>query len=624
MRRSKHPIFRDKNRNGWGPVAASPQLRSPSCASGLGRTGVPRGCPPKMECFLRKIRDFFFCILMLSASLGRFPAVISSQEDRPPADRHQPYDFTGGQGMVVAANPLAAEAGLAMLKEGGNAVDAALATSFALNVAEPFASGLGGGGWMLIYLAKENKVTVIDYRERAPAAASPRMFEENGEVKQEWREAHGLSVAVPGTPAGWEYALKRYGTKTLAQVSRRAVELAEQGYAVSPTFSSINKDEYEKLLANAGETTCYLNGGIPFEPGEVFKNPELARTFRLLAEKGMGEFYKGETARKIVEAVKAKGGILALEDLASYQAKEASPLRGIYKDYVLYTIPPPSSGGLHAIQLLNILEAWPLRDWGQNSPAFIHHFSEALRFVFADREHYLGDPDFAAIPTQPICDKGYARRIASLIKPDRVLGNYPYGEFDKHRSAGNTTHLCVVDREGNIVSQTQSINLFFGSGIIPEGTGFLLNDIMDDFSADPDSLNAPRPGRRPLSSMAPLILFNKDKPTLVLGSPGGTRIFSSLVQIILNVVEFGQSIDEAIEAPRFFSSSVKGQARPVAVESRIPEATLAALKKLGHEISLKEAYDKYFGGAQGLLLLRDKRLILGGADSRRDGSGAGY
>jgi gamma-glutamyltranspeptidase/glutathione hydrolase len=577
-----------------------------------------------MECFVRKIRDLLFCILILSAGWGNSPTVVSAQEARPPSDRHQPYNFTGRQGMVVAANPLAAEAGLEMLKEGGNAVDAALATSFALNAAEPFASGLGGGGWMLIYLAKKNKVTVIDYRERAPAAASPRMFEENGEVKQEWRQAHGLAVAVPGAPAGWEYALKHYGTKTLAEVSRRAVELAEQGYPVSPTFAGINKDEYEKLLANAGETTCYLNRGVPYETGEIFKNPDLARTFKLLAEKGMGEFYRGELARKIVEAVKAKGGILTLEDLASFQAREVKPLRGVYKDYVLYTIPPPSSGGLHTIQLLNILETWPLRDWGQNSPAYIHHFSEALRFVFADRERYLGDPDFVSIPTQAICEKGYARRIASLIKPDRVLGDYPSGTFEKQSPAGNTTHLCVVDREGNIVSQTQSINLFFGSGIIPEGTGFLLNDIMDDFSEDPESLNAPRPGRRPLSSMAPLILFKKDRPYFVLGSPGGTRIFSSLVQIILNVVEFGLSLDEAIEAPRFFSDSVRGKAQPVALESRIPEATRAALEKLGHQISLKEAYDKYFGGAQGLLLLRDKRLILGGADSRRDGSGAGY
>jgi gamma-glutamyltranspeptidase/glutathione hydrolase len=548
----------------------------------------------------------------------------SSQEERPPADRHQPYDFTGRQGMVVAANPLAAEAGLEMLQEGGNAVDAAVATCFALNAAEPFASGLGGGGWMLIYLAKENKVTVIDYRERAPAAAFPRMYEQDGKVQQEWREAHGLAVAVPGAPAGWAYALKRYGTRPLAAVIRRGAEIAEQGFPVSSTFSTLNKDEYEKLLANAGEKTCYLNQGLPYEPGEVFRNPDLAGTFRLLAEKGVEEFYRGETARKIVEAVKAKGGIMTLEDLASFQAKEEAPLRGTYKDFVLYSVPPPSSGGLHAIQLLNILENWSLRDWGQNSPAYIHHFSEALRFVFADREKYLGDPEFVSIPVEAICDKEYARSIAGRIRPDKVLDNYPFGIFEKHPSAGNTTHLCVVDREGNIVSLTQSINLFFGTGIIPQGTGFLLNDMMDDFSENPESINAPRPGRRPLSSMAPLILFNKEKPYLVLGSPGGTRIFSTLVQIILNVTEFGMSIDEAIEAPRFFSDSVKGQAGPVALESRIPEATRAALRKLGNELSLKDAYDKYFGGAQGLLIIRDKRLILGGADSRRDGSGAGY
>ena len=563
-------------------------------------------------------------ILALLLAAGRSP--LRSQEVKPlaDADRHKPHDFVGRQGMVVAANPLAVQAGLAMLQEGGNAVDAALAASFALNVAEPFASGLGGGGWMLIYLAKENKVTVIDFRERAPAAAFPRMFEENGQVKQEWREAHGLAVAVPGIPAGWEYALKRYGTKTLAEVNRWAADLAEKGYAVSSTFSSINKDEYEKLLANAGEQTCYLNQGVPYEPGEVFKNPDLARTFRQLAEKGMDEFYRGEIARKIFEAVKAKGGVMTLEDLSAFKVREVEPLRGKYKDFTLFTIPPPSSGGLHAIQLLNILENWPVKDWGLNSPAAVHHFSEALRFVFADRERYLGDPEFTAIPLWELCTKDYARGIASRIKPDRVAGDYPFGVFDKHRSPGNTSHLCVVDREGNIVSQTQSINLFFGSGIIPQGTGFLLNDIMDDFSTDPESANAPRPGHRPLSSMAPLILFHKDKPYLVLGSPGGTRIFSSLVQIILNVVEFGMSIDEAIEAPRFFSASVKGKAQPLDVESRFDPATIEALKKLGHEIGLKEAYDKYFGGAQGLLLLPDKKLILGGADSRRDGSGAGY
>ena len=563
-------------------------------------------------------------VLISALALAGGRSTLRSQWALPPADRHQPHDYVGHRGMVVAANPLAAEAGLEMLKSGGNAVDAAVATCFALNAAEPFASGLGGGGWMLIYLAKEHKVTVIDYRERAPAAAFPRMYEQDGKVNQEWREAHGLAVAVPGAFAGWTYALKKYGSRSLADVSRRGAEIAEQGYPVSSTFSTLNKDEYEKLLANAGETTCYLNQGLPYEPGEVFRNPDLARTFRILAEKGVEEFYRGKMARKIVEAVKAKGGIMTLEDLASFQPKEVAPLRGTYKDFVLFTVPPPSSGGLHAIQLLNVLENWPVRDWGQNSPALVHHFSEALRLVFADRERYLGDPEFLDIPVEPLCDKAYARSLAGLIQPDKVRGDYPFGVFDKHQSPGNTTHLCVVDREGNIVSLTQSINLFFATGIIPEGTGFLLNDMMDDFSQNPESINAPLPRRRPLSSMAPLILFKKDEPYLVLGSPGGTRIFSTLVQIILNVVEFGMSMDEAIEAPRFFSASVQGQAQALAVESRLAEETQAALKKLGHKIDLKEAYDKYFGGAQGLLLLRDKKLILGGADSRRDGSGAGY
>ncbi len=572
----------------------------------------------------RKTRIILLFLVLISAGSINLSSARSAQESVPPADRHTPFDFVGRQGMVVAANPLAAEAGLEMLKSGGNAVDAAVAACFALNAAEPFASGLGGGGWMLIYLAKERRATVIDYRERAPAAAHPRMYELDGKVQQAWREAHGLAVAVPGAPAGWALALGKYGTRTLAEVSRRGAEIAERGFAVSATFSAINKDEYEKILANAGEETCFLNQGIPFEPGEAFKNPDLAGTFRLLAEKGVGEFYKGQTARKIVEAVRAKGGVMTLEDLASYEAREVAPLRGSYKDFSLVTIPPPSSGGVHAIQLLNILENWPLRDWGQNSPVLIHHVAEALRFVFADREKYLGDPDFLSIPVEGLCDKASARRIAQRILPDRVLGDYPYSTFDAHRPGGNTTHLCVIDREGNIVSLTQSINLFFATGIVPEGTGVLLNDMMDDFSENPGSINAPNSRRRPLSSMAPMILLKKEEPFLVLGSPGGTRIFSTLAQIILNVVEFGMSLDEAIEAPRFFSYSVRGKIRPLAIEPRLAEETQAALRKLGHELAVKEAYDKYFGGAQGIMILRDKKLLLGGADSRRDGAGAGY
>jgi gamma-glutamyltranspeptidase/glutathione hydrolase len=543
----------------------------------------------------------------------------------PPQDRHAPFNYAGRKGMVVAAHPLAAQAGLDMLKEGGNAVDAAIATAFALNAAEPFASGIGGGGFMVIYLAGPKKVTTVNFREKAPAAATPTMFANKGEALEQWRTERGTAVGVPGMLAGWSYALEKYGTKSLAEAARRGIEIADGGFPVSPTFSTINKDEYEKLLNNAGETTCYLNGGVAYEPGDTFKNPELAGTLRLITTKGIQEFYRGEIARKIVAAVRAKEGIMTLEDLAGYEPEEMTPLQGTYKDFTIYTLPPPGSGGLHLLQLLNIVENWPLKSWGHNTVATIHHLCEAMRFIFADREHYLGDPDFVTIPVARLLSKDHARRTREKIVPDKTAAAYPYAVFDPaQEKKENTTHVCVIDKDGNIVSLTQSINDFFGTGIVPEGTGFLLNDHMADFSSNPKSPNAPNPNRRPTSSMGPLIMFKKGEPLLVLGSPGGTRIFSSLVQIIINIVDFGMSLDEAIEAPRFFSYSVSGKPRPISIESRIPEATLKALEALGHQIAIKEDYDKYFGGAQGLMILKDKKIILGGADSRRDGVGAGY
>ena len=527
--------------------------------------------------------------------------------------------------MVVAAHPLAAEAGLRMLQAGGNAVDAAVATALALNAAEPFASGMGGGGFMVIFLPKDKKSAVINYREKAPQAAFPGMFKEKGEEEAEWRASSGLAVAVPGALAGWDLALRRYGTRSFAEAAARAIELADQGFEVSRTFSDINKDEYEKLVKNAAEGNCYLNEGLPYEPGDRFRNPDLAGTLRLIAAEGIDVFYRGRLAPKIVAAVQAARGIITLEDLASYAPEEVAPLRGTYKDYAIVTAPPPASGGLHLIQLLNICENWPVRTWGANSVAYIHHLSEALRLIFADRERFLGDPDFVPIPIDGLLAKNYASRLAAQIRPDRLLGSYPHGEFaEKDEHAGNTTHLCVIDKEGNLVSLTQSINDFFGTGIVPEGTGFLLNNQMYDFSSDPQSCNAPAPGRRPVSSMAPMIILRNGSPYLILGSPGGTRIFSSLAQIVLNATEFGLTLDEAIEAPRFFSYSVRGEARPISVESRIADAIIQGLKALGHEVMVREAYDKYFGGAQGIIFLKEKRLILGGADSRRDGWGQGY
>jgi len=527
--------------------------------------------------------------------------------------------------MVVAAHPLAVEAGLKMLRKGGNAVDAAIATASALNAAEPFASGIGGGGFMVIHLAEKKMTTVINFRERAPQAAKARMFADKGEEEKDWRTASGLAVAVPGALAGWDLALKKYGTRPLAEVMAEAIAIAEHGYIISPTFSDISKEEYERLIKNLPEKSVYLNDGLPHEPGDRFRNPDLARTLRQIAARGVEEFYRGEIARKIVAAVKDKQGVMTLADLASYEAAEVEPLQGTYKDLMIVTAPPPASGGLHLIQFLNIIERWPVGAWGLNSAAYIHHLSEALRFIFADRELYLGDPESVSVPVRELISKDHAAAVASLVRDNQPLDDYPAaGLKTEEKGAANTTHLCVVDEAGNIVSLTQSINDFFGTGIVPEGTGILLNDHMDDFASDPESVNAPGSGRRPVSFMAPLIIFKQDKPFIVLGSPGGARIFSSLTQIILNVTEFGMSLDEAIEAPRFFSFSEGGKAASIEVESRFPEAVIRTLREMGQEVDVLKAYDKHFGGAQGIMILRDRGILLGGADSRRDGVGAGY
>lgn len=290
--------------------------------------------------FTKKTILSFITSLLLVVSFFCRPTEIRIPE--PPSDRHQPYNFVGRKGMVVAAHHLAAKAGLEMLKKGGNAIDAAVTTAFALNASEPFASGIGGGGFMVIYLASEKRVTVVDFREKAPSRVPREIFNDEGKIKPA-----GLAVAVPGTLAGWVYSLKKYGTKSLADVTQEAIKIAENGFAVSQTFSRINKDQYEKLIMNAGEGTCYLNEGFPYEPGDLFRNPELAGTLKLIASKGIDEFYKGGIAQKVVKAVNEKGGVMDLKDLALYEPVEHPPLQGTYKDYTLFTIPPPSSGGVH-------------------------------------------------------------------------------------------------------------------------------------------------------------------------------------------------------------------------------------------------------------------------------------
>lgn len=550
--------------------------------------------------------------------------VVGSWGASAEADPHAPRDIVARHGMVAAAHPLASAAGVEILQAGGNAIDAAVATALALNVVEPNASGLGGGGFMVIRFAKTGEVAVIDYRERAPGSATRDMYASEQAKKEKWTQLGGKAVGVPGTLKGLEMALEQYGTMEFRRVAAPAIKLAEEGFTVSEMLSDIIKENYDKLVAyNDPLKVPYLKDGLPLEPGDTLRNPDLASTLKLIAERGSDAFYQGPIGEAIVAAVNKNGGNMTMQDLADYRAVMREPVRGMYRGYEIISMPPPSSGGVHLIQILNIMENFDVRSMGHNSVQYVHTLAEALKLVFADRAAYMADPDFVKVPVKGLTSKEYAKTLAAQISPDKALTEVKPGEPVKHEHE-STTHIVVVDEQGNIVSLTQTINYFFGSGVMAEATGLVLNNEMDDFSTDPASVAAPEPGKRPLSSMSPTIILKDGKPFMALGTPGATRIFPSLAQVLMNIIDFGMGLDEAIEAPRFFCSSSAGKAGKLLMESRFPKEVVEELKSLGHTVELRGDWDSYFGGFQAVKLDHDSGLIYGAADSRRLGEAIGY
>ncbi|OPZ50819.1 MAG: Gamma-glutamyltranspeptidase precursor [Firmicutes bacterium ADurb.BinA052] len=559
--------------------------------------------------------------LLLLAVMSIGSGMVLAQADLDP---HAPLDTVARHGMVAAAHPLAAQAGVDVMRAGGNAIDAAIATALTLNVVEPNASGLGGGGFMVIRFAKTGDVAVIDYREKAPASATRDMYASDQAKKELWTQLGGKAIGVPGTLKGLEMALQMYGTLAFADVAAPAIKLAEEGFEVSSELSGIIKDNYEKLARyNDPDKVPYLCDGLPLEPGDILRNPELAATFRLIAEKGSDALYRGPVGEAIVAAVNKSGGNMTMQDLADYNAVMRTPVRGTYRGLEIISMPPPSSGGTHLIEILNVMENYDVKALGHNTPAYMHTLAEVLKLVFADRAAYMADADFVKVPVTGLTSKEYAKTLFNQISPDKVLRELKPGEPEnfEHES---TTHLTVIDEEGNIVSLTQTINYFFASGVMAEGTGLLLNNEMDDFSTNPNSVSAPEPGKRPLSSMSPTIILKDGKPFMALGTPGATRIFPSMAQIIMNVVDFGMGLDEAIEAPRMFCSSSAGKPGTLFVESRIPAEVRDALKAMGHNVSVRGDYDSYFGGTQAILLDQSSGMIHGAADSRRLGAAIGF
>ena len=543
-------------------------------------------------------------------------------------------DVYAEKGMVSSAHELASKAGVEILQKGGNAVDAAIATQLALNVVEPNASGIGGGGFMTIRFAKSGEVVELDYREIAPASAARDMYASEASKKAKESVVGGKAVGVPGAVRGIFAALEKYGTMTFAQVAEPAIRLAEEGFEVAPMQKDIVADEFEKL-SKYSPNCAFLPDGLPPEAGSVLKQPELAGTFRMLAEKGADAFYKGPIAEALVNAVNRSGGAMALEDLSGYEIHVNKPVTGTYRGYTICSAPPASSGGTHIVQILNVMENFPVAEWKHNSAEHLHVLAEASKLAFADRQRFMADTAFVKVPLAGLADKAYAKTLAGKIDPKKasaeVLPGDPWsfeGKPATSRVGGmggeriSTSSFSVVDAEGNVVASTNTVNYFFGSGVVVPEYGIVLNNEMDDFSQDPESVNAPEPGKRPLSSMSPTIVLDPEgKPFMTVGAAGATRIITALTQIVMNVVDFGMTMDEAIERPRIFNAASGGKAGKLTVEEGIAPEVVEQLEAMGHTIDAR-AFGGYFGTVQGILF-RDGKMN-GGADSRRLGVPVGY
>jgi gamma-glutamyltranspeptidase / glutathione hydrolase len=538
-------------------------------------------------------------------------------------------------GMVASTNEVASRVGVDVMKRGGNAVDAAIAVAFALQVTHPAAGNLGGGGFMMIRL-KDGRTTAIDYREMAPSAAHRNVYlDKNGNlIEGEGGSLVGYRAAgVPGTVRGMELALKKYGSGKLtwSQLVEPARRLASAGFTVTNELARSLYHEREYLSKYPETKRIYLKNGQFYKEGELFRQPELAATFARLQRFGPNEFYQGETARLIVADMKRNNGLMTMEDLRGYVAKERAPVRGNYRGYEIISMPPPSSGGAVLIEMLNILEGFDLQKLEASSSDRYHLMAEAMRRAFADRAEYMGDSDFVKVPVAGLIDKAYASTLRGTINTDRASTS---AEVRAGRPAGyesdETTHFTVVDAQGNAVSNTYTLNNSYGSAAVAKGTGLLLNDEMDDFAAKPGTpnmygliqgeRNAVAPKKRPLSAMTPTIVLRKDGSLwFTVGSPGGPTIINTVLCIITNVIDYEMNIQQAIDFPRIHHQWLPDEL--VGEPFGLSGDTQRALTSRGHKL----AKLRYLGDAEGIMIEEKTGMRLGATDPRRsDGQAVGY
>lgn len=498
------------------------------------------------------------------------------------------------RGMVSGPEKLASEVGLDMLKKGGNAIDAAVATGFALAVTLPRAGNIAGGGFMLVHLAESDEQVFIDYREMAPTGASRNMFlNEDGTVNKRKAYNSVSAAGIPGTVAGLLHALEKYGTLDLKTVIQPAIDLAEQGFTVPAALHLNLRSAAKRLARNEEANRVYLSGtGTAPAMGSLFKQPDLAATLKRVRDGGFDGFYKGKTALLISAEMQRGGGVMNAKDLAGYRAIEREPVRSSFRGYDIISAPPPSSGGVHVSQILKLLEPYPIEEMGHNSAAYLHLLIESMKLAYADRSEYLGDPERTAIPVKALTSESYLKERRALIKEDVATPSeiIKPGSVDDNEST-ETTHFSVVDQFGNVVTNTYTINFSFGSGIVVPGTGMLLNNEMDDFAAKPGfpngygliqgEANAVAAGSRPLSSMTPTLVFKDGKPWVATGSPGGSRIITAVAQTLLNLMAFDMTLGMATSSPRIHHQWMPDMAM---VEPGISADTVNILESSNHKV----------------------------------------
>jgi gamma-glutamyltranspeptidase/glutathione hydrolase len=575
-------------------------------------------------------------ILLLMALLASAPATAST------------HPVHASHAMVVSVHELASHVGVEIMQAGGNAIDSAVATGFALAVVHPPAGNIGGGGFMLIRMA-DGKSHFLDYREMAPAAATRDMYlDAQGNVIPGASDIGYKAIGVPGSVAGMVYAEKKYGKLTLKQVIAPAIRLAREGYALTWEEAS---DLHDRHLAEFPESRrVFQRNGDYYNPGEVFRQPDLARTLERIAETP-DDFYHGALARELAAAMQKGGGLITAEDLAHYEVKEREPVHGTYRGYEVISSPPPSSGGTVLIEALNILEGYDLGKMGDRSAQSMHYTIEAFRRAFFDRAEFMGDPDFAKIPVAQLIDKKYAAAWEETIDPAHATLSKDlkrpaaFSELEQYAAVhppamapheGNhTTHYSVMDADGNAVAVTTTINDWFGSRVTADGLGFLLNDEMDDFSSKPgvpngdgliqSSVNAIGPGKRPLSSMTPTIVVRDGKTVMVLGSPGSSKIITTVANVLMGVVDYGMNIQEAVNAPRFHNQWLPDV---VNVERWFSPDTLNLLQHMGYNVEIGLHYgtnvSPYWSDAECIAVDAKTGDRLGAADARDGGKAVGY